>query len=117
MPDSVKAVREHVAALYSQYGYSAHAALAVGALVHQMLRCENYAAAKKYMDIYDNYVFSGGKDKMAEEGRDVYYSYKGVYYLGINKVDSAEYFFSQRSELLVKFQQYGECMPRVGSPL
>lgn len=50
---------------------------------------------KKYMDIYDNYVFSGGKDKMAEEGRDVYYSYKGGYYLGINKVDSAEYFFAK----------------------
>lgn len=30
---------------------------------------------------------------MAGEGRDVYYSYKGGYYLGINKVDSAEYFF------------------------
>lgn len=93
MPDSVKAVSEHVAALYSQYGYSAHAALAVGALVHQMLRCENYSAAKEYMDIYDRYVFAGGKDKMAEEGRDVYYSYKGGYYLGINKTDSAEYFF------------------------
>lgn len=93
LPDSVMTIRKRVVALYLQHGYAENAALAVGALMHQMLRCENYAAAKKYMDIYDRYVFSGGVDKVAENGRDVYYSCKGMYYLGIDETDSAEYFF------------------------
>lgn len=95
LSDSVVAVRERVCSLYMQHGYMEHAALAVGALVHQMLRGKKYTQAKKYMDIYEKYVFGNGKEHFAGSGRDVYYSCKGLYYLGINRVDSAEYFFRE----------------------
>lgn len=95
LSDSVIAVRERVCSLYMQHGYMEHAALAVGALVHQMLRGKKYTQAKKYMDIYEKYVFGNGKEHFAGSGRDVYYSCKGLYYLGINRVDSAEYFFRE----------------------
>lgn len=47
------------------------------------------------MDIYDKHVFGNGNVNLFESGRDVYYSCKGLYYLGVNKIDSAEYFFAK----------------------
>lgn len=93
MSDSVIAVRERVCALYLRHKYFGQAALAVGALVHQMLRNGNYESAKKYMDIYEKYALSKDEKVVADSGRDVYFSFKGLYYLGIGKNDSAEYFF------------------------
>lgn len=101
--DSVIAVRERVCSLYMQHGYMEQAALSVGALVHQMLREKEYIQAKKYMDIYDKYVFGNDKKHFAESGRDVYYSCKGLYYLGINQIDSAECFFRKALEMSSSF--------------
>ncbi len=103
LSDSVVAVRKRVCALYLKHGYREQAALAVGALVHQMLRGKNYAGAKVYMDIYDKHVFGNGNVNLFESGRDVYYSCKGLYYLGVNKIDSAEYFFRKAMDQSTSF--------------
>lgn len=91
--DSVIAVRKRVCDEYLKHGFFEQASLAVGALVHQMLRTGNYVEARKYMNIYDRYAFSKGEQFMVKSGRDVYFSYKGIYYIGVGKTDSAEYFF------------------------
>jgi len=97
MPDSAIRVIEDVASKYEQYGYDAHAATALGSIVKTLLERGEYQKAKHYMDIYErasgNFTPSGD----IEHGREIYYKVKGLYYLYLNRMDSAEYFF--RKEL------------------
>lgn len=52
-----------------------------------------YQLAKKYMDYFEQHSDYVDKQGNVAEGHEVYYANKGDYYLGINKVDSAEYYF------------------------
>ncbi|WP_295435520.1 hypothetical protein [uncultured Prevotella sp.] len=95
--DSVIAVRKRVCDEYLKHGFFEQASLAVGALVHQMLRTGNYVEARKYMNIYDRYAFSKGEieklirdksetvevlqgkiDEYAKKQKDIYTKKKNV---------------------------------------
>ena len=96
-PDSAIYIIENVAKLYDKYGYASDAAIALGAIVRTLIDRGDYQKAKTYMDRYESK--SGLFDSLGniEKGREVYYKAKGLYYLYINKSDSAEYYF--RKEL------------------
>ena len=52
----------------------------------------NYKKAKQRMDFHEKSsgFFDGGE---IEKGREVYYYFKGLYYIGVNNKDSADYYF------------------------
>ena len=97
MPDSALFVIEDVVSKYERYGYHRNAAIALGCTIMSLLDNGEYSKAKRYMDIYES--GSGFFDAQGNiaKGREVYYGFKGLYYIKTGKLDSAEYYF--RKEL------------------
>lgn len=96
--DSAIMVIEDVASQYKQYGYPKYSAIALGTIVYPLVVVKDYAKARQYIDIYEN--ISGFFDNRGNimKGREIYYRVKGYYYLAIDSLDSAEFYF--RKELL-----------------
>ena len=79
------------------YNYNKVAASISGILAKNLLDEKDYDRAYQYFLEYERQ--SGYFDSLRniEKGREVYYNWKGVYYLAINQFDSAEYYY--RKEL------------------
>lgn len=80
--------------LYKQHGLFEDAAQVLPTLIYAYLYRGEYQQAHYYMDIYEKE--SGLLDKSKkniQSGREHYYKAKGMYYLGINQVDSAECYY------------------------
>ena len=97
MPDSLLYICEHVSQLYRQYGYTHHAARALFYTLSTLIHRQEFDKVRKYMQIYESE--SGYFDSLGniQKGREIYYYIKGLYFLHINTLDSAEYYF--RKEL------------------
>ena len=93
--DSTILVIEHVAKEYLVIGYSSDAAISVGCIISHLINKGDYHKAKDYMDIYENQSGLFDSQGNIESGREYYYNVKGLYYLGIGKLDSARYFFQK----------------------
>ena len=95
--DSAIMVIENVAKKYIECGRYQNSAISLGLAIKPLISKGNYKKAKEYFQIYESQ--SGRFDSFGniEEGREVYYKSKGLYFLNTNKFDSAEYFF--RKEL------------------
>jgi hypothetical protein len=91
--DSSMIIAEEVAKKYMQYGFSSDAAISLGTNIRPLIDKGDLEQAKKYMDSYESQ--SGFFDTFGniESGREIYYKSKGLYYLYINKLDSADYYF------------------------
>ena len=97
MSDSILFACERVYLKYIKYAYLDYAAAALGYSLSTLISQKEYDKAQKYMQIYES--GSGFFDSIGniEHGREIYYRVKGLYYVGLNKLDSAEYYF--RKEL------------------
>ena len=97
MQDSAIYVIEDVASKYQQFGYPQNAAISLGTIIRTLTDRGEYQKAKAYMDVYESKSGLFDDNGNIAHGREVYYNIKGTYYLYINKLDSAEYYF--RKEL------------------
>ena len=95
--DSAIIVVEDVANMYLQYGYPSDAAIALGSIIHLLIKTGDYAKAKPYMVKYETESGLFNVQGDIVHGREYYYRVKGLYYLYNNILDSAEYYF--RKEL------------------
>ena len=95
--DSSIVVVEDVANMYLQYGYPSDAAIALGSIIHLLIKTGDYAKAKSYMVKYETESGLFNKQGDIVKGREYYYRVKGLYFLHTNVLDSAEYYF--RKEL------------------
>ena len=95
--DSSIVVVEDVANMYLQYGYPSDAAIALGSIIHLLIKTGDYAKAKPYMVKYETESGLFNVQGDIVHGREYYYRVKGLYYLYNNILDSAEYYF--RKEL------------------
>ncbi len=97
--DSAIIVIEDVAQKYKQYGKPINLAISLGLAIKPLIAKGDLNKAKSYIDIYETQ--SGRFDSLGniEKGREIYYRTKGLYFMGINKLDSAEYYF--RKELCI----------------
>ena len=82
---------------YLQSGYDVYAANSVLALIGHLVTINDNASAKQYIDIFES-SSSRFSDGQVEPGGEIYYYYKGSYYLNIGMPDSAEYFFRKELE-------------------
>ena len=97
MPDSLLYICEHVSQLYRKYGYNNYAGQTLGYMLRTLINRQEFDKVREYMQIYESeseYFDSLGN---IQNGREIYYRIKGLYYLHTNKFDSAEYYF--RKEL------------------
>lgn len=95
--DSAILVIENVAKQYAMCGYPTYSAISTGSILRMLIKKGNLQKAKSYINIYEKE--SGLFDSLGNiaKGREIYYKIKGLYYLNINVIDSAEYYF--RKEL------------------
>lgn len=78
--------------LYNKYGLKKEAASAYPIIIKAYIYRRQYDSAHIYMDIYENKsgLFTDGK--IVPDRQHYYYS-KGLYFMGIGKIDEAEYCF------------------------
>ena len=95
--DSLLSIFYNIYSGFNRLGEKQRAAQYCVMPVKSLLRKSRTEEAKSYLDIYEAYsgYFNNGR---VMKGREVFYYYKGMYYLSVNKYDSAEYYF--RRELL-----------------
>ena len=68
--------------LYQQYNYTIMAAKCASVLACYMIENEQFKEAKEYMNFYESHI---------SQWPVLYVYYKGIYHLGINELDSAEF--------------------------
>jgi len=90
--DSAILINDSAISKLYELGYKEYAAQISGQSVEYNIERGNYNKAKSRMNLYESTsgYFTNGE---IERGREVYYYFKGKYYLGIHRNDSAEYFF------------------------
>ena len=91
-PDSMVKIRKKAYQLYLEHGYRKEAALAIGAIIEELVKQEDLKEAKRCIDIYERE--SGVvKDGEIIGRKATYYYFKGRYYLAAGKPDSAQILF------------------------
>lgn len=91
--DSTKALASTIQAYneYLKYGYPQQAANCASAVAAYLIDAGRFDEAKYYIDVFETQspLFVDGE---LRRGASIYYYYKGMYYLGTNKPDSAAFF-------------------------
>ena len=102
--DSVEYITKNIVSRFKELGQKQYAAQATGLLIYSELRKHDFVQAKRNMDFYEKE--SGFYDKgEVIAGKQIYYYFKGLYYIGTEQPDSAELFFRK---LLNAGQDYNE---------
>ncbi|MBQ8051285.1 MAG: hypothetical protein IJ197_06895 [Bacteroidaceae bacterium] len=83
--------------MYLKHGYVKQASDVYHNIIYIYLKNRKNEDAKPLMDSFEKESGVFDKDGNIESGRELYYSFKGLYYLGTNKIDSAEYFYRKLS--------------------
>lgn len=112
LTDSAIIIAEEASRLYEKYGYSDFAATTLGGISRLLIDKGDITKARKYMNAYESK--SGNFDEYGniEDGREMYYHFKGLLYLACANLDSAEYWF--RKELKVGKDVYNQNGGAVG---
>ena len=83
---------------YCRMGLHSQAVLSQFTLLHSYLERKEFEPAKRLLDEIDHtYDYFNEKGDVLYESSTYYYC-KGLYYLGVNQLDSAEYYFLKESE-------------------
>ena len=92
---SVLHIIENVRQLYERYGYHQEAVASNGLAINIALNRGQYAYAYELMRELEEEsgLFQDNGDIV--KGREIYYDFKGRYFIGINQLDSAEYFMRE----------------------
>ncbi len=89
---NVYRLTSQVSHLYKKYGYYQEAASVYPTAIYLYLIQGQYKKARELMDTFETYsgLFENGE---IISGREHYYNSKGIYYEGVHKLDSAEYYY------------------------
>lgn len=96
MMDSALYYSEEAAAKFKSIGRQDLAAGTLGLNIDIYLRQKKYAKARQAMDEYEQYTQFFDQYGNIEQGRDLYYYYKGAYYEVVKRLDSAEYYYYRK---------------------
>ena len=93
--DSAISIREELYTMYKKNGADKMAAISLGPLITTLAKYNMIEKSGKYLNIYEKE--SGLFDKYGniKNGREIFYSIKGYYYLYNNCIDSAIFYFNK----------------------
>ena len=91
---------EHVRQLYLERGLKAEAAQVYPMPIRLALESQEFERADSMMHIFETHSGLFDEQGNIAQTREIYYYFKGMYYIGINRLDSAEHWF--RRALRVK---------------
>ena len=92
--------------LYLKHDMPKAAASAYMLSMHMYINRGEYTKVKHLMDVLENESGLFNEQGEIEPGREHYYHCKGLYYLGINQLDSAEYYFKKQLPYGYSFDGY-----------
>lgn len=106
MGDTIKAMSqtELCAKLYLQNGMAKAAESVYPAMIDIFVEKQALSKAKYYMDRYEKKSGLFDANLNIQPDREIYYDIKGRYYLAVNNVDSAEYFFRKLSNTTYQYE-------------
>lgn len=90
--------------LYKEHGLNQDAAQVLPTLIYVYLQRTQYQQARYYMDLYEKESGLFDKEDNILAGREHYYKAKGMYFLGVNKIDSAEYYYRKLGRYGFKYE-------------
>ena len=94
--DSAIIICKNVINMFDKFGYTKEAACYCSSIIRELIDHGETSLAKRYINRYEKE--SGYfDDNNIEKGRESYYYSKGYYYVAVNNLDSAEYYY--RKEL------------------
>ena len=96
--DSAIAIKENVAALYTQYNMDSYAAIALGSIIGMLLENKEYDKAENYARLYETNSGLFDDSGYIKSGWEIYYFLRGSFFLKQDKVDSAELYFRRLLE-------------------
>jgi tetratricopeptide (TPR) repeat protein len=96
--DSAIAIKENVAALYTQYNMDSYAAIALGSIIGMLLENKEYDKAENYARLYETKSGLFDDSGYIKSGWEIYYFLRGSFFLKQDKVDSAELYFRRLLE-------------------
>ena len=104
MTDSFISIVQHASDLYRKYGYKKEAAMALGPIISSLIDKKQVEEAKKCIDIY---VLESGAvvDGELSDSKALFDYYRGLYFLIVDKNDSANYYFRR----LLKPSNISDC--------
>lgn len=82
-------IDENTSKLLKKHGYNKASATSLGALVNTYSCIKDFPNARRCIERYEAESGYFDKDGNIEKGREIYYYNKAVFYLGVNKADSA----------------------------
>ena len=97
MQDSVIYIKESAARQFQEVGRNDRAAQTLSTTIISLLENNEIEKATKYLVLYETLSGNVDRNGNVKTGKEIYYYVKGIFFLTINKVDSAEYLF--RKEL------------------
>ena len=97
MPDSVIFIKELAAQQFQNIGRNDRAAQTLGTTITILLDKKKIHKAKSYLLLYETHSGNVDENGNVKKGREIYYYVKGILFLSMNEIDSAEYIF--RKEL------------------
>ncbi|MBP5381580.1 MAG: hypothetical protein J6Y39_07645, partial [Bacteroidaceae bacterium] len=89
----VYAYTDSASMLYRKYGYEQRAYSCYPTIIFVCVTSRNFSRAAYYMNQFEHKSGLFDESGKIESGRELYYYSKGLYYIGINKTDSAEVYF------------------------
>ena len=92
-PESVVLIRERASQMYQSAGNKQRAAAVLGAAITSALEINDTSRAREFMMKYEKESGLYDPSGSIQRGRETYYYAKGRFYLAINRLDTAEYFF------------------------
>jgi len=95
--DSVIRISEESNKKFLKSGLEKEAAAALGMAILPVLEKSDTAKAREFINIYESKSGYFDNNNNIECGREIYYHIKGMFFMAIGKLDSAEYIF--RKEL------------------
>lgn len=106
MGDTLKALnlQAHCRKLYLQSGMRKEAALSYTRLIYTLLNRANYKKAAHYMSLFESQSGLFDSHHNIKQGHEHYYKAKGLYFLGINRLDSSEYYFRKLGAYGMKYE-------------
>lgn len=86
------------------HGMQKLAAKTLPTLIYIYLQRSQYNEARCYMDIYEKESGLFNREGNIQEKYEHYYKLKGMFYLGVNRIDSAEYYYRKLGRYGFRFE-------------
>lgn len=97
---------EQAVVLYKRHGHIKQAAIANASAIYVYLDKHNYSKAKALQQIYENESGLFDYEGNIARGKEHFYCGKGLLYLGLNELDSAEIYYRKLLDSGFRFDAY-----------